>query len=219
MRLYNGIPWPDYDPEPDTVIDIPLDKVSDMTVMDYLDHDNALPIWHYQADLIESNNIKTIVDTGCRHGPILKILNDRDYITPDFRYMGFDTSPEPIELAELMWADLPNIEFRVADWDNLSDINVPWDVDCVIWSATLLYCGDRHREVFNRVTRRLYDARYAIIQEPCESQRSTHVWPGQVLKTIEPQISTYSDMCEVIQTEVIECDIFCGRRMISLCSM
>ena len=219
MRYHNGIPWPDYDPDPLTHLDIPLLKVSAMSDMDYLDHDNALPIWQTQADIIIDRNIKTIVDAGCRHGPILRILRDRNWITPDFRYMGFDTSPEPIELAELAWRDYDNIEFRVADWDNMSDIVVPWDVDCVIWSATLLYAGARHREVFNRVTRRLYDARYAIIQEPLSSQRPEHIIPGQVLKTIQPEISTYSDMCEVMQTEVIECDIFCGTRMICLCSM
>ena len=219
MRLVNGIPWPDYDPDLNTDIDIPLLKVSAMSDMDYLDHDNALPIFEAQSDLICQHNIKTIVDCGSRHGPILKILRDRGYITPDFKYMGFDTSPEPIELAELAWREYPNIEFRVADWDQMSDICVPWDVDCVIWSATLLYAGDRHSEVFNRVTRRLYDASYAIIQEPCEDQRSEHIWPGQVLKTIEPELMTYSDMCDIIQSDIIECDIFCGRRMICLCSM
>lgn len=212
------IPWPMM---PDTYESgaIPLTKVYNYSDFDYLDTPEARPMFERQADIVCERGIKTIVDCGCRSGPVLDILSERDYITPDFRYMGFDTSPEPIEIATQRWSEYPNIEFRVADYDDLARLAVPWDVDCVIWSAVLLYAGHRHREVFQRVTNKFYQANYAIIQEPCAIQHATHIDPDHHISSIEPELSTYSDMCEVITSEVLDLNIFSGRRVIMTCSM
>ena len=220
MERQAGVPWPRiHQPDQSGRYQVPLKTEYRFRSMDYLDSPEAQPIFELQADFIEREGIKRIIDCGSRHGPVLDILYHRGYITPDFQYMGFDTSPEPIALAQATWAEFSNIEFRQADmWDHAS-IAVEFEPDCVIWSAILLYAGDRHQELFLDITNNLYRAPYAIIQEPCESQNPDYFVPWLDLHTIDSEVLEYRKHVTNFECLTVECDIFQGRRIIALCSM
>ena len=68
---YHGpmeMPWPRL-PEGD-YSKVPLKEEYRMYSMDYLDTLEAKPIFEAQADFIMKHNHKTIIDVGCRHGPV-----------------------------------------------------------------------------------------------------------------------------------------------------
>ena len=88
-----------------------------MSDMWYLDTAEAKPIFEKQADIIIENKYKGIVDVGCRHGPVNDILQEKNYQFYD--YYGFDTSPEPIKIAQHQWSHKPNIDYKVGDWNKL----------------------------------------------------------------------------------------------------
>ena len=215
-----GIPWPRiHHTDTNDRYQVPLKTEYRFRSMDYLDSEEARPIFELQADFIERLGIKRIVDCGSRHGPVLDILYDRGYIDSDFYYMGFDTSPEPIALAQATWSEFSNIEFRQADMHDTSEIGVEFEPECVIWSAILLYAGDQHQKLFTHITRDFYDARYAIIQEPCAKQNPDHFVPWLDLTTIDDKIADYASIVRKFEPHIVECDIFQGRRLIVLCSM
>ena len=120
---------------------VPLKEDYEFSDMSYLDTLEAYELFETQANIIIEKQCKGIVDVGCRHGPVL------DYLTHDFKYMGFDTSQEPIDIARNNWKDHSNIEFRCESWNDTEVFLVDFDVDMVIFSGVLLYRED-HFEFF-----------------------------------------------------------------------
>lgn len=219
-QRWRGIPWPRIETDdPGYRFEIPLKTEYRFRTMDFLDSPEAMPIFDLQADFIERLGIKRIVDCGSRHGPVLDRLYHRGYISDDFHYMGFDTSPEPIALAQATWAEFDNIEFRQANMYDKSTIGVDFEPECVIWSGILLYAGDEHEKLFLDLTNNFYNAKYAIIQEPCGKQNPDYFLPWLDLHTIDDQVADYAKKVRVFEPHIVECEIFQGRRLIVLCSM
>ena len=105
IQRVNNVPWPNIrtDVDVNDKQSVPLHEEYAFEDMAYLDTIEAYPMFEMQADIIIKKQCKGIVDVGCRHGPILDILYTKGYT--DFEYMGFDTSVEPIEIAEEKWKD------------------------------------------------------------------------------------------------------------------
>ena len=213
INRVNGMPWPRLPTDPNETVDVPLKEDYKMRSMDYLDTPEARPIFEKQAELIIKNNIKGIVDIGCRIGIINDILQEKGYT--DYKYMGFDTSPQPIEYAKEVWQQFPNIEYRCASMYNKNDISVDFDVDCVIWSGVLLYDPANHLQLFDDLTVYFYGADYAIIQEPCADQDKNKFLPNMKLNTIEQDLHQYKNLYSHYEDYVIDADIFSGRRRIA----
>ncbi len=215
VHRVNGMPWPRIS-NPETIekeiVEVPLKEDYKLRSMDYLDTEEAKPIFETQADWIIKNNIKGIVDIGCRIGIVNDILHEKGY--KNYQYMGFDTSPQPIAYANEVWNDYNNIEYRCASMYNHEDIKVNFDVDCVIWSGVLLYDPENHKKLFENLTISLYNAKHAIIQEPCKEQDPEKFLDNMRLNTIEQemdQYKTYSSYEDV----VVNCNIFSGKRRIA----
>jgi 2-polyprenyl-3-methyl-5-hydroxy-6-metoxy-1,4-benzoquinol methylase len=210
VHRVNGIPWPRIDNNNKTVVNVPLKEDYKLRSMDYLDTPEARCIFEKQVDIIIENNIKGIVDVGCRIGIINNILQERGYT--DYQYMGYDTSPQPIKYANEIWAGYNNIEYRCA---SMYDSNpVDFDVDCVIWSGVLLYDPQNHMKLFKDVTINQYDAKHAIIQEPCQEQDADKWLPNMKLNTIEQDLFLYNNLYNY-KDWVVEANVFSGRRRIA----
>lgn len=210
-----NVPWPEIKTKIENVQKVPLQKVplqKDYKFKDmaYLDSPEAYRLFELQADIIIEKQCKGIVDIGCRHGPVLQILHDKGYT--DFKYMGFDSSLEPIELAQEQWKDFNNIEFRHGSWDNNEIFAVDFNVDQVIWSGVLLYRPDDHYDFFDKITNKLYSSPNAIIQEPMQCQR--HWKPGLILNTIADNLGEYKDSYKEFKEYKLDLDIFAGRRLV-----
>jgi len=130
-----------------------LREIYNISEMSYLDQDEAMPIYMHQANLIKKQDLSGIVDVGCRIGIINDYLTDYDY-----RYYGFDTSPEPISFAKSKY---PTKNFDVRSWHNL--IMPYFDVDVVLFSSVLIYADDP-LSMFEKVCA-FYQPRIAIIKE------------------------------------------------------
>ena len=107
MSISKEVPWPKIVTDSG---EIPMKRRYAFRDMSYLDTLEARPIFETQADIIIKNNFKGIVDVGCRHGPINDFLHDKNY--KEYEYYGFDTSPEPIEVAQKRW---PKDQYEVRD--------------------------------------------------------------------------------------------------------
>jgi 2-polyprenyl-3-methyl-5-hydroxy-6-metoxy-1,4-benzoquinol methylase len=210
VKYVNGIPWPKL--PIDVSIDIPLREEYLLCQMDYLDTPEASIIFETQCDIIQKHNYKGIVDVGCRHGPVNDILHKRKYT--DYNYMGFDTSSDPIDYAKETWKDHSNIEYRVSSWNDLDNIHVDFEVDCIIWSGVLLYVGDAHMELFKKI-HDFYRANGAIIQEPCYLQPNKKWLDNLELNTIEDELYLYGEKYFKYEDVVVDADIFAGRRRIA----
>lgn len=201
------VPWPDIRTaeNEEGARRVPLKEDYAMKDMWYLDTKEAAPIFSYQAELCKHWNSKGIVDVGCRHGPILQFMDNHH----DFRYMGFDTSVEPIQIAQSEWANYDNIEFRCESWNDRETFLVDFPVDTVIFSGVLLYL-EKHFEFFEWVVN-FYKAKHAIIQEPWHEQKH---WDDKlILNTITQDLDKYYSNYTVTD-KLIDCDIFAGRRLI-----
>ncbi|MBR19676.1 MAG: hypothetical protein CMA64_05975 [Euryarchaeota archaeon] len=210
IHKVNGMPWPRIDNTAKDIVEVPLKEDYKLRSMDYLDTLEARPIFEKQADIIIENNIKGIVDVGCRIGIINDILHERGYT--DYKYMGYDTSIQPIEYAKEIWEGYNNIEYRIA---SMYDPNpVDFDVDCVIWSGVLLYDPDNHMKLFKDVTFTQYHATHAIIQEPCKDQDLDKWLPNMKLNTIEQDLYKYKDEFNY-KDWVVDAQVFSGRRRIA----
>lgn len=210
VHRVNGMPWPRIDNNAKDIVEVPLKEDYKLRSMDYLDTPEARCIFDKQADIIIENNIKGIVDVGCRIGIVNNILQERGYT--DYNYMGYDTSPQPIKYAKEIWAGYNNIEYRCA---SMYDSNpVDFDVDCVIWSGVLLYDPKNHMTLFNNVTFKEYNASHAIIQEPCLIQDTDKWLPNMQLNTIEQDLHMYADAYNY-KDWVVEANVFSGRRKIA----
>jgi len=219
-QVYKNFPWPRIETDyHGSRVEIPLKEEYRFRSMDFLDSKEALPIFEIQADMIMEQGIKSIVDVGCRHGPVLNILYERSYLTEDFKYMGFDTSPEPIQLATETWIEFDNIEFRIGNMFNTQSILVDFDVECVIFSGILLYAGDKHMELFDFLMRDLYKARWAIIQEPCGEQDPEKFLPWLDLHTIDTDLNEYAKNAKSYSEYILDCDIWQGRRKVCMISI
>ena len=53
--------------------------------------------------------------------------------------MGFDTSVEPIQMAQADYGFFDNIEYRNTSWNNWKDLSVDFEVDTVIFSVSYYY--------------------------------------------------------------------------------
>lgn len=208
MKKYaqiNGVPWPKLPNSP-----IPLKSEYLMSSMDYLDSEEAKEIFSAQADIVQKNQLRGIVDVGCRVGRINDILHERGYT--DYSYMGFDTSPEPIQFSQTKWRAFENIEYRRASWDDRENLAVNFQVDCVIWSAVLLYRPEDHMSLFHSLTVDFYRSSHAIIQEPLPEQT---FWREDLeLNTISDQLAKYGDRYSYYYEKIVDAQIFCGRRKI-----
>jgi len=211
VNKVNGMPWPRLPDSFDEEVKVPLKEEYLFRSMDYLDTEEALPIFEIQADIIIDNGYKGIVDIGCRHGPVNDILYDRGYY--DYNYMGFDTSPQPIDYANAVWSNSPNIEYRCASWNDIEKIDVDFKVDCLIWSGVLLYEPETHMELFERL-HKFYNAPHAIIQEPCSEQPKNKWLENLTLNTIEDQLYLYKEKYSKYQDVIVNRNIFSGRRKI-----
>ena len=210
IHKVNGIPWPRINDREKQIVEVPLKEDYKLRSMDYLDTSEARPIFEKQADLIIENKIEGIVDVGCRIGIINNILQERGYTS--YRYMGYDTSNQPIEYAQELWAGYNNIEYRVA---SMYDQNpVDFDVDCVIWSGVLLYDPENHMQLFKDITFNQYGAKHAIIQEPCKDQDKDKWLPNMKLNTIEQDLYKYAEQYNY-KDWVVEANVFSGRRRIA----
>jgi len=210
VHRVKGMPWPRINDREKKIVEVPLKKDYKLRSMDYLDTPEARCIFEKQADIVIENNIKGIVDVGCRIGIINDILQERGYT--DYNYMGYDTSTQPIEYAQELWSGYDNIEYRCS---SMYDINpVDFNVDCVIWSGVLLYDPDNHMQLFKDVTFGQYNAKHAIIQEPCQHQDEDKWLPNMKLNTIEQDLYKYADEYKY-KDWVVEAQVFSGRRRIA----
>jgi len=208
--MNHKVPWPTIHEQSETEIVVPLIENYTFDDMWYLDTPQAKPIFEKQADIIIEKQHKGIVDVGSRHGPVNQILHDKGYT--DYRYMGFDTSDEPIKIAQDIWKDNSNIEYRNASWNNKQDIAVDFDVDCVIFSGVLLYAKDSHFSLFDELVN-FYKTKHAIIQEPYHEQR---YWDKRlVLKTITEDMHLYKNKYKNYTEHLLDCEIFSGKRLIA----
>lgn len=209
-KTSKNIPWPIIKTKIDNGQKVPLKEDYEFNDMAYLDSKEAYPLFELQADIIIKKQCKGIIDVGCRHGPVLDILYAKGYT--DFKYMGFDTSSEPIEIASEKWKDYNNIEFRNESWNEAETFIVDFDVDMVVWSGVLLYRPDDHFDFFNKITNEFYGSRNAIIQEPMPWQR--HWKAGLVLNRISDDMQSYKDTYNGFKEYELDLDIFAGRRLV-----
>ena len=208
--MNHKVPWPTIHEQTETEIVVPLIENYTFDDMWYLDTPQAKPIFEKQADIIIKKRHKGIVDVGSRHGPVNQILHDKGYT--DYKYMGFDTSDEPIRIAQDIWKDKSNIEYRNTSWNNKQDIAVDFDVDCVIFSGVLLYAKDSHLSLFDELVN-FYKTKHAIIQEPYHEQR---YWDKRlVLKTITEDMHLYKNKYKNYTEHLLDCEIFSGKRLIA----
>lgn len=213
VNRVNTLPWPRWHSTPPAEFTkVPLKEEYALRTMDYLDTPEARPIFELQADIIVKNNIRGIVDVGCRIGIINDILYERGYT--NYNYMGFDTSREPIEYAKDVWNEFSNIEYRCESMYNKDRISVEFNVDCVIWSGILLYNPSNHLQLFNDLTVNFYKASHAIIQEPCANQDANKFLKNVELNTIEHELHLYKENYPFYEDWVVNANIFSGRRRI-----
>ena len=106
-----------------------------------------------------------------------------------------------------------NINYAVGNmYDN---IPVDFAVDCVIWSGVLLYDPDNDMELFKKLTVDMYNAKHAIIQEPCKEQDPKKFLKNMKLQTIEDDLELYAGIYSDYDEWTIDADVFSGRRKIA----
>lgn len=214
--MANDIPWPKIHKLDNLVkdstekVNVPLQENYSMEDMWYLDTPEAYPLFEKQARIIAKRKYKNILDVGCRHGPVNKILHeDLDYT--DYSYFGFDTSEEPIELANKTWKHYEHIKYECASWEN--DIDVGFTPDVIIFSGVLLYIkDDNEREQFFDEFMLKNKCGNAIIQEPYHEQR---YWDDRlILNTITNGGLDFLDEEYDVDKHYLDLPIFAGNRMV-----
>lgn len=188
----------------------PYKEIYSFGAFSYLDSEEAYPLFAKQADIIMSRGYKGIVDVGCRVGRINEILQERGY--EDYNFMGFDTSPEPIEWAKDRWKSHDNIEYRVANWNDHDSILVDFEVDCVLFSGVLCYLPKTHWELFQTLVVDLYDADGAIVQDLRNDQPNT----DDRIKAnyVYSDIQGYSNCYRSVSEHKIDCEFYYGNRSV-----
>jgi|TARA_R110002124_G_C8960236_1_gene514013 hypothetical protein len=155
------------------------------SLLNYLDCESASPLRTTIADIIDKNNCKNIIDVGCGQGHI------NDLVCID-NYMGFDPDSRSVRHAKKRYAHEDNIEFRNCGWGNDSDIQVEFEVDCLMFVGVLSYAipeypeifktNGWHYDAFNRLCK-LYNPKIVIIQEILQEQ--THIVDSNELRTLD----------------------------------
>jgi hypothetical protein len=69
-------------------------------------------------------------------------------------------------------------------------------------------------KLFKDVTINQYDAKHAIIQEPCQEQDADKWLPNMKLNTIEQDLFLYNNLYNY-KVWVVEANVFSGRRRIA----
>lgn len=187
----------------------PYKEVYKYEAFGYLDSKEALPLFEKQADIIIERDYRTIVDVGCRIGRINDILLSRGY---DYKYMGFDTSPEPIVASQAKWIDHPNVEYRIASWNNQKDIKTDFDVDVVLFSGVLCYLPDTHANMFKSLTVDLYAAEGAIIQDLRDDQNN--VDERIEVNYIMSELKKYNQKYKSVTCYDLDCNFYFGNRSV-----
>ena len=210
------VPWPKIHKLDNLVkdstekVNVPLQENYSMEDMWYLDTPEAYPLFETQARLITERKYKNILDVGCRHGPVNKILHeDLDYI--DYSYFGFDTSEEPIKLANETWKHYEHIQYECTSWEN--DIDVGFIPDVIIFSGVLLYIKDDNERAhfFDEIMLK-NKCSNAIIQEPYHFQRH---WDDRlVLNTITNGGLDFLNEEYDVDEHYLDLPIFAGKRVI-----
>jgi hypothetical protein len=213
QKLTNrDIPWPKIHNlviDTQEKVNVPLQENYTMEDMWYLDTLEARPIFEKQAKIIKTHNYKNILDVGCRHGPINKILHSDNYT--DYNYFGYDTSAEPIEMAKKQWKDYENINYIQASWNDKIKIDIKPDV--IIFSGVLLYIKDDNKraDFFDDYMFRL-QCKNAIIQEPYHTQRH---WDDRlILNTITNGGLDFLKEDYNVDEHYLDLPIFAGKRVI-----
>lgn len=209
------IPWPKIHKLDALVKDssdkvaVPLKEDYLMEDMWYLDTHEARPIFEKQARIIKAQKYKGILDVGCRHGPINSLLKGMKYT--DYNYLGYDTSLEPIEMAQMDWKDYPNINYLVRSWHD--DIEVDFDVDVIVFSGVLLYIKDyEERQMLFENIMDTYECENAIIQEPYHFQRH---WDDRlILNTITNGGLDFLYKNYFVDEHYLDLPIFAGKRVL-----
>lgn len=187
----------------------PYKEVYKFEAFGYLDTDEALPLFEKQADIIIEREYRTIIDVGCRIGRINDVLVERGH---EYTYMGFDTSPDPIAAAQERWSSHPNIEYRVASWDNPDEISVDFDVDVVLFSGVLCYVPKTHKKLFRSLVVDLYAAEGAIIQDLRDDQR--YMDDRIEVNYIMNELDRYTEYYKSVTKYDIDCNFRFGNRAI-----
>tara|TARA_B110000908_G_scaffold3663_1_gene4778 strand:+ start:1902 stop:2573 length:672 start_codon:yes stop_codon:yes gene_type:complete len=207
------IPWPNITMDTTTAdakTEVPLRENYTMSSMSYLDSVEAYPLFEKQARIIKSKGYKGIIDIGCRHGPINKILHE-DLNYTDYSYFGFDTSEEPIALAIESWKDYDNINYKVMSW--VKSFKVDFKVDVIIFSGVLLYIKDvLLREDLLEDLMFRNQCSNAIIAEPYHHQR--HWDERLVLQSITENGLDFLNENYEVDLHYLDLPIFAGKRVI-----
>lgn len=193
----------------DVVKYYPYKEIYKYEAFGYLDSNEALPLFEKQADIIIERDYKTIVDVGCRVGRINDVLLSRGY---EYRYMGFDTSPEPIVASQSKWKNHSNIEYRIASWNNLKDIEVDFDVDVLLFSGVLCYVPDTHSKLFKSLAVDFYAAEGAIIQDLRDDQ--INVDERIEVNYIMSELKEYDKQFKSVTSYDLDCNFYFGNRSI-----
>lgn len=118
-----------------------------------------------QANIIKDNNYKSIIDFGCRYGVVNEFLSDYEY-----SYIGFDIHKELIDVANNRYSSNSNIEFKIGDWNRLSDLNINYPIDVLIFAKCLCYQSvegnsDSIVDWFEKKSIKAFDVKAAIIED------------------------------------------------------
>lgn len=210
------IPWPKIHKLDNLVkdstekVNVPLQEEYSMEDMWYLDTKEAYPLFEKQARIIVSRKYKGILDVGCRHGPINKILHE-DLNYTDYSYFGFDTSKEPIDIAIAAWGNYDNIQYKCASWEN--PVHIGFVPDVIIFSGVLLYIkDDSDRANFFDEIMLKNNCVNAIIQEPYHEQR---YWDDRlILNTITNGGLDFLNEEYNVDKHYLDLPVFAGKRMI-----
>jgi SAM-dependent methyltransferase len=189
---------------------VPLHEDYAMNDMWYLDTDEAYPMFEKQARIIKDRKYKGIIDVGCRHGPVNKILQqDLDYT--EYSYFGFDTSSEPIDIGTTTWQDHKNINYKNISWGD--EFFVDFKVDVMIFSGVLLYIKDQtERELFFKNIMEKHQCKNAIIQEPYHYQRH---WDDRFeLQCITKNGLDFLNKDYTVDLHYLDLPIFAGKRVL-----
>jgi len=209
------IPWPKIHKldglikDSDEKVPVPLHEKYIMEDMWYLDTPEATPIFEKQAKIIKAHGYTNILDVGCRHGPINKFLKNEKYT--DYNYFGYDTSPEPIEIAQKEWEDYPNINYVCASWND--DIAINFTPDVIVFSGVLLYIkDDAERQEFFEDYMFKHQCSNAVIQEPYHFQRH---WDDRlILNTITNGGLDFLYEDYDVDEHYLDVPVFAGKRAI-----
>ena len=77
-----------------------------------------------------------------------------------------------------------------------------------------MYDPQNHMQLFRDVTFGQYNAKHAIIQEPCKEQDADKWLPNMKLNTIEQDLHKYANEYNY-KDWIVEAQVFSGRRRIA----